>query len=198
VHNEWISNGAAGGITRRTALGRLGAIALGVTATGCAPQTILGRALYPEAVALDPDVVTRMLTAFVAVVIPEPATAGPIVRRFADPALRFADYRAALAADLMRHAQQRADTDRFDRLTVTDRLEIVQEGLDGGAVSARLYGGAVFLSRIVYFCGLWNERGACDFIGYQGAYTFAGYEALTWPEPDRFLPAAITADGNPA
>jgi len=198
VHNEWSSSGAAGGISRRAALGRLGAIALGVTATGCAPKSILGRALYPEAVALDPDAVTRMLTAFVAVVIPEPATAGPIVRRFADPALRFADYRAALAADLMRHAQQRADTDRFDRLTVTQRLEIVQEGLDGGAVSARLYGGAVFLSRIVYFCGLWNEQGACEFIGYPGAYTFAGYEALTWPEPDRFLPAAITADGNPA
>jgi len=186
------------GISRRAAVGRLGAIALGVTATGCAPQLIVGRALYPESISLDPDTVTRMLAAFVAVVIPEPAAAGAVVHRFADPVLRFTDYRSALAADLMRRAQQCADTDRFDRLPAAQRAAIVQEGLDGGAVSAKLYGGAVFLARIVFYCGLWNERGACDFIGFEGAYAFSGYEAVTWPEPERFLPVAITADGNPA
>jgi len=189
---------SGGRLTRRSALIRLGAITLGLTAVGCAPHTLVGRALYPESVALDADTVLRMLVAFAAVVLPEPDAAVPVVRRFADPSLRFTDYRAPLVADLMRRAQARNGTDRFDRLGEADRVAIVQDGLDGGAVCARLYGGAVFLTRIVYYCGLWNERGACAVIDYPGAYVFAGYEAVTWPHPERFLPAATTADGNPA
>jgi len=199
VENRLSRSGSApDGISRRAALARLGAIACGVAAAGCAPATIVGRALYPESVALDGDTVTRMLAGLVAVVIPEPAAAPAIVRRLADPVLRFADYRSALAADLMRRSLQRSGTDRFDRLSVAQRRVIVQDGIDGGAVSARLYVRVVFLARIVFFCGLWNERGACDFIGYEGAFVYPGAEALTWPEPERFLPAAITADGNPA
>ncbi len=183
------------GLTRRDLFARFGAVALGMATAGCAPRA-LGRALYPESIALDDDTILRMLVAVVAVVIPEPDAALPVARRFADPALRFADFRGPLAADLMRRAAQRAGTDRFDRLPVAQRRAIVQDGLDGGAVSARLYGGAVFLARIVFFCGLWNERGACDYIGYRGAFT--GDADLSWPEPERFLPAPTTADGNPA
>jgi len=183
-------------ISRREALTRLSAIALGIAAAGCAPAAIAGRALYPEAAALDDDAIARGLTAFVATVIPEPGVADAVARRFADPFLRFAPHRGEFVADLMRRADLLARTDRFDRLSADQRRTIVQAGLDGGAVTGRLYGGAVFLAQIVYYSGLWNERGDCAFIGYDGGFT--GGSPVSYDDPEPFLPEAITADGNPA
>lgn len=184
------------GMSRRTALAHLGAITMGAAAVGCTPASLATRALYPEAVALDEDTVQRVLTAFVAVVIPEPEAAAAVVRCFADPALRFAPFRDEFTADLMRRADRVAHTDRFDRLPAGQRRAIVQSGIDGGTVSRRLYA-AVFLTQVVYYSGIWNDDGACPFIGYGGAYVFAGYGAITWPDAEQFFPVSLTADGNP-
>ena len=187
----------AAGMSRRVALERLGLITMGIAAAGCAPAAMATRALYPEAVALDEDTVQRVLIAFVAVVIPEPEAAPAVVRCFADPALRFAPFRDEFTADLMRRSDRVAHTDRFDRLSAEQRRAIVQSGIDGGTVSRRLYA-AVFLTQVVYYSGIWNDEGSCPFIGYGGAYVFAGYGAITWPDPERFFPVSLTADGNPA
>ena len=187
----------AAGISRRAALERLGIITMGIAAGACAPATMATRALYPEAVALDEDTVQRVLIAFAAVVIPEPEAAAAVVRCFADPALRFAPFRDEFTADLMRRADRVAGTDRFDRLGAEQRRAIVQSGIDGGKVSRKLYA-AVFLTQAVYYSGIWNEDGSCPFIGYGGAYVFAGYSALTYPDPQRFFPVSLTTDGNPA
>ena len=197
MHNGGRSVVMKAGMSRRAALVRLGVMTAGVAAAGCAPAAMAGRALYPEAVALDEDTVQRVLTAFAAVVIPEPDAAGAVVRCFAVPELRFAEFRDEFTADLMRRADQLARTDRFDRLPAEQRRAIVQSGIDGGTVSRRLYA-AVFLTQVVYYSGIWNEQGACPFIGYAGAYAFTGYDALTWPDPGRFFPVSLTTDGNPA
>lgn len=183
-------------MTRREALQRCGAALAAVAVSGCAP-TFLARALYPEADALDSATIDRALVAFISTVIPGAENPVAIVRLFADPALRIAPYRAVLVADLTRRARALHARD-FEHLTEAQRTQVVRDGLEGGAVAGKLYTGAVFLAQVVFFSGLWHPRGECPLIGFEGAYRYQGPEALTYPDPENFLAAAITADGNPA
>jgi hypothetical protein len=183
-------------ITRREALRRGGAALLGMAATACAPS-FLARSLYPESAVLDESTIDATLRSFVLTVLPGVEDAGAVARTFADPTLRFAPFRAALVADLTRRAIARGACG-FARLDAAARQDVIREGLEGGAVAGRLYNGGVFLAQVAYFGGLWNEISACPAIGFEGPYVFRGVEAYTWPDPDRFLPASRTRDGNPS
>jgi hypothetical protein len=187
------------GMSRRAALGRLGAIGLGLAAAGCAsaPQALTG-ALYPDGVVLDEASVQGTLAAFVEAVIRDGEAAPAVTRLLADPALKFAPFRRGFAADLRRRASDLAGDERFERLPLEDRTRLIRAGLDDRGIRARLYNGAVFLTQIAYFAGLWHPRGECPAISFEGAYVYRGDAAVTWPHPEAYLPVALTADGNPS
>jgi hypothetical protein len=182
-------------LSRREALRRIGAVTLGLAATACTPVTII-RSLYPDARSLDEHTIARTLAAFVGAVLPDADDPGKVARLFLDPSLRFAPYRAMLAADLRRRASEQGGAG-FERLDLETRTAIVERVIVEDGIAGRLYAGGIFLAQVVFYGGLWHERGACPCIGYEGAYAFAGIEATTYPQPERFLPLAITTDGNP-
>lgn len=185
-------------LSRRAALTRMGAALLGAAAaTGCAP-TFVGRMLYPEADKLDDATVDRVLKDFVTAVLPGFEQPERIASLFADETLRFAPFRRAFAADLQRRAQRLVPAPSFDRLTSAQRLRVIEEGLESRGPSARLFHGAVLLVQVAWVAGLWNDHGACPAIGFDGAHQFRGYDEQRHPDCDAFLPAATTADGNPA
>lgn len=182
-------------ITRRAALRTLGLVALGAS-VGCTPlRVVLDR--HPRALDDDADLEDRVLRAFLATVIPGVAAdAADAIRVFHDPAYPFAKYAKFFAGDLCRRAANRSGGRTFDALSPAERTAVVQEGLAADGTTRKLYGGAIYLIQIATYAGIYDDRGGCPLIGFEGGYHFRPRTEITYPEPDQFLAAALTAAGN--
>ena len=185
------------GLSRRDAVRRLALLATGLAAAGCTPMRVVLR-LYPEDFDREPDLVDRMLRAFVAAVIPGAPIDDPsLLRAYHDPYYRLDQYTGFLAADLCSRAERRFGHSAFDELSLEERARVIQDGLAADATTARLYNGAIFLAQVAFYGGIHADENGCPLIGFEGAYRFRGLDTVTYPDPGRFLARAITADGNP-
>ncbi len=185
-------------ISRRRLLQQLGLLAAGAAATACTPLKVLVNA-YPQAFDTDPALVERVLHAFVTAVIPgAPADDPDLIRAFTDPDYPFAEYAAFFAADLSRRARQRFDEPAFERLTPEQRAVVIRDGLAADGTSRKLYTGAITLAQISLYAGIYDAKGGCALIGFEGGYHWHPPADITHPEPARFLAAALTTDGNPS
>ena len=180
-------------IARREALSRLGVLTAGLV-SACTPVRILLHD-YPSAFDGE-DASQRVLRAFVLTIIPEADAHDPnLLRAFHDSDLRFAPYRGFFVSDLCQRAAARTGT-TFDRLSQSERLAVVQEGLAADATTQRLYSGAILVTQASYYGGIYDDQHGCALIGFEGAYQFHGIAAITYPDPQRFLSWPLTADGN--
>ena len=75
---------------------------------------------------------------------------------------------------------------------------MVESGLSADATTERLYRGAIFLTQIACYAGIYDPEGGCPLIQFDGGYGVRGLDATTYPEPERFLARSVTRDGNPA
>ena len=183
--------------TRREALGQLGILVAGL-AVGCTPLRIVLRD-YPGDFTTDAALADRVLRAFVLTVVPGmPADDPNLARAYSDPYYPFAPYRAFFASDLCRRAEQRFHRADFDGLTAEQRTAVIQDGLAADATTRKLYTGAVFLAQVSCYGGIYDDAAGCSLIGFEGRYRFRGLDALTYPNPERFLAHALSGDGNPA
>jgi hypothetical protein len=184
-------------VTRRQLLQHLGLIAAGLAAA-CTPVRVLVNA-YPQTFDDDPELVDRVLRAFVTAVIPgAPADDPALVRAFTDRDYPFADYAAFFAADLSRRGRQRFAEPAFERLTAEQRAAVIRDGLAGDATSRKLYNGAITLAQIAFYAGIYDAHKGCALIGFEGGYHLHPLSDITHPDPTRFLAAAMTPDGNAA
>lgn len=182
-------------LSRRDALRQLSVVVAGLAAA-CTPLRVVLHD-YPRDFETDPALLDRVLRAFVTTVIPEADPGAPdLVRAFNDPALPFAAYRAFFASDLSRRAAERFGEPAFERLSLERRTAVVTDGLNADATTKRLYTGAVFLTQASYYAGMYDDAAGCPLIGFEGAYRFRGLDAFTHPDPERFLAATATRDGN--
>lgn len=182
-------------ISRRAALSRLGVLALSAT-SACTPvRLVLGT--YPRPEASGEESTDAILHAFARTIAPGLADDPGFTRVYADPFYRFARYREFFAGDLRRRAEQGWGRG-FTSLGQAERVVIISEGLDGGAVTRRLYTGAVFLTQVVAFSQAWSDGGRPAALGFDGAPLPPSRAAITYPEPARFLAEPLTTDGNPA
>lgn len=175
-------------LSRREALSVLAASASGLLGA-CAP---VARFAVPAARVESAE---RVLQAFIATVVPGSGDSPALIRPFADPFYSFSPWRSWFAGDLCRRAS-RCGQPTFDLLPLRDRTGIVADGLAGDPVTRRVYTGAVFLAQVSAYVSLYDERGAADLIGYDGAHRFRGLAAVTYEKPERFLASALTLDGN--
>jgi hypothetical protein len=184
-------------MSRRQLLQHLGLIAAGLAAA-CTPVRVLVNA-YPQSFDDDPEVVDRVLRAFVTAVIPgAPADAPDLVQAFTDPNYPFAEYAAFFAADLSRRGGQRFAEPAFERLAPEQRAAVIRDGLAADATSHKLYNGAITLAQIAFYAGIYDATGGCALIGFEGANHWHPLSDITHPDPARFLAAAMTPDGNAA
>lgn len=185
-------------LTRRQALGRLAAAALGLTAAGCTPARIVLH-LYPDEFDRDGDPRQATLRAFVLTIVPGADSHDPnLTRALTDPSFPLARYAGFLASDLSRRTTRRHRHGRFDRLSVDDRTALVAAALSEGGTTARLYQGAIYLTQIAVYAGIYDPEHGSPLVGFDGRYRFRGIAATTYPHPERYLPRALTTDGNPA
>ena len=184
-------------LSRRAALARLGAV-VATAAAGCTPVRYALR-LYPSSFDDDRDVRDRTLRAFVRAVVPSSDPGDPdLTRAFDDRLFPFARYRGFFAADLCRRADRLFRRSRFDRLDRHEQARVIADGLGADSVTRRLYTGAVFLAQVSVLGGIYAEDAAVAPLGFDGAYRFRGLDAITYPDPGRYLAPALTTDGNPA
>lgn len=181
-------------LTRRAAVARLGLLAAAAALAGCTPLRIAFRA-YPDRYDADGARVARVLRAFADTVVPgaDPDAVGEVL---SDPFYGLAPYLAYLAADLDRRADD-LGAPGFAEAGGPDRTALVRAATTSGdATTRKLYCGAVFLSQVAACGGSGDGDEARPRIGWEGRYRPRPLSELTYPEPERFLAAALTPDGN--
>ncbi|MCH9014983.1 MAG: hypothetical protein IH877_04765 [Gemmatimonadetes bacterium] len=186
-------------MTRREVLEVLAAVGLGLFGvSACTPARILLRD-YPAEFDTEPLRVDRTLRAFVTAVVPgmDPSEAN-LVRAFYDSYFPLEPHRNFLAAELSRYARERYGRDRFDLLPYEHRVRVIQDGLDEGGIIARIFGGAVFLTQIACYSGIYDDEQGCSLVDFEGRYRVRPISETSYDHPERFLPTATTVDGNPA
>lgn len=183
------------GPSRREVVKQLAVLLAGITA-GCTPLRIVLKD-YPRAFDEDRDIIEPVLRAFVTTVIPGALFEAPnLVRVYFDPYYPFAPYAGFFASDLCRRAARRFETPEFHRLSLAQRTELVQEALQADATTRRLYGGAILLAQISFYAGIYDDRAGCDLIEFRGARGQLSRDQQTYPDPQRYLAAEITRNGN--
>ncbi len=179
-------------LSRRSAIAQLFAGGAGLLAA-CAPARLILKT-YPREVDGDPENTERVLTAFIATIVPG-AGAARHVTVFHDPFYRFSSYTSWLADDLCRRSRKLSGRS-FDRLDAVDRTRVVQSGLAADAVTRKIYTGATFLALIAVGGGIDDGQEGPSPIGFDGPYQFRGLDAVTHRQPEHFLTAGMTRDGN--
>ena len=181
-------------IDRRAVLGRLFQLSVALTAAGCTPVRYVLH-LYPETFD-GTDAGDRVLAAFAHTVIPGLPWDARAFRALKDETLPFHRFAGFLAADLDQRARRAFDQD-FVSLAPPRRTEVVAQGLGRGGTTGQLYAGAVFLTQLACYAGIYDEAGGCPLIEFHGASGFRGLEATTFRNPERFFAEPATEDGNP-
>jgi hypothetical protein len=181
-------------VNRRDALKSMSVLALGAL-VGCTPLRL---ALRTDHIS-DVDDADEILRAFVTTVVPLADPAEPeLTRAFYDPEFGFPRCSGFFVKDLRDRAKDRFGGIPFTALSADQRAEIVRDGLDAGGLRSRVYTGAVFLSQVSFYAGIYDDRRGCPAIDFDGRNRGFDDDDLTYPEPDRFFGAQLSADGNPS
>lgn len=191
----------ASSVSRREAVRRLAVVGTGLSiglAAGCTPVKI-GLGLHASSFDTNPEIGDRVLKAFVSTVIPGVDEKSPnLIRVFEDDYYPLARFRGALIADLCERADRLFDMKLFSWLDAEQRTEVVQNALSSQSVTRQLYEGAIFLTQISCYAGIYDEKGGCELIDFPGAYMYKPLSPAdrTYPSPERYLARSLTTDGN--
>lgn len=185
-------------VTRRAVLKSFAAIALAGAGSACTTVRMALR-IAPGGFDDDPERVDRVLRGFVTAVIPGmPADDPNLVRFFYDEYYPLAKYRGYIASDLCQASLKCFGTHAFDRLSLEQRSEIIEQRLAAGGLTKRLYSGAVYLTQISCYAGIYDAERGCSLIDFPGRHRVVALSESTYPNPERFLGREISVDGNPA
>jgi hypothetical protein len=192
-----VTGAAAEPLSRRAAVKRL-ALAAGGLAVGCTPLRIVLRA-YPDDFDRDTELLDRVLRAFVTTVVPGvPPDSPNLARIFKDDWVPFARYCSFFASDLCGRSRKMFGTGAFHALSLARRTQVVQNGLAADSTTRKLYDGAIFLAQLSVYAGVYDSQRGCPLIDFEGAYKIVPLKDQTYPNPNDFLAAALTPEGNPA
>lgn len=183
-------------VSRRAALKSFAVLAAGVGAA-CTPLRMAFR-WAPGGFDDDQALVDRVLRGFVTAVVPGLSVDDPnLVRHFYDDDYPLAKFRGYLASDLCQESVNRFGTPAFDQLPLAQRTKIIEGRLAKGGVTRRLYRGAVYLTQIACYAGIYDPDRGCPLINFDGRRRNTSVADSTYPMPHRFLSHEITSDGNP-
>lgn len=162
--------------------------------SACTPLRIVMRS-FPSEFKHDPDLVANTLRAFTAAVVPgfEPGGSDP-ARALLDTRYKFAKYAPFFASDLTQRTKQRFPGRDFASLDLEQRNTVILDGLAADATTRKLYRGAIYLTQIALYAGIYDSRG-CALIRFDGRYRGA---KVSYTNPESFLPVATTTRGNAA
>lgn len=184
-------------VNRRRLLGAL-ALAIGGSLTGCSSLRIVLHS-YPGAYDHDPELRTRLLTAFVRTVVPDATGDEPhLTRVFCDDFYPFHSYCGFFLSDLADTTRGLVGHEDFARLDLADRTVVIERGLRKGGSTGRLYTSAVFMAQFSFYAGIYDDARGCPLIEFRGANGGQRPNTMTRNEIANHLAPGMTRDGNPA
>ncbi len=185
-------------ITRRQALRRVGLLGAGLgvgLAAGCTPLKIVFHA-YPRRFDDDASLVDRTLAALAETILPgSDQDPHELARALRDERYEIAEYRNYLAADLSDRSRRLYGTKVFEDLGLAERERVVNDALSADQTTCKLYSGAIFLTQIAFFAGIYDDEAGCPLIDFDGRYRLRRLEELTYPDPHTYLTSAATENG---
>ncbi len=178
---------------RRDVVRNLAWIIAGTAAAACTPLRIITRA-FPEEFKRDRALVEATLRAFASAVIPRAAgdTSDP-ARALLDHRYPLARYAAFFASDLSQRSQSRYGTPAFTTLPLEQRTAVIADGLSADGTTRKLYRGAIYLTQVAVYAGIYDDDAGCALIGFSGRYRGG---QISYENADAFLPAPRTSMGN--
>jgi len=180
---------------RRRVLGWMVA-AVAVAATGCAPARLLLRTdrPRPENGATGAEATLR---AFALTIVPGVDPAAPdLARVYRDPSYPLARFRSFLVADLDRRAGRLVGRP-FALLAPRNRHAVVLSGVRAHGVTGRLYTGAVYLTQVALYAGIYDDAAGSPLIDFPGAGHLVSDEERTWPATEALFRPGPARAGNP-
>jgi hypothetical protein len=182
-------------LSRRSFLGLLVGAA-GIALTGCAPARLL-LALDKPRPAAGPEGRDATLAAFALTVVPgiDPDTPH-LTRVYDDPAYPFARCRNFFVADLDRRAR-RLHAAPFARLEPGTRHAVVADGLAASGITRRVYDGAVFLTQVALYAGIYDDAAGCALIDFPGGGSLPTSDERARVVEATYLPGPAAGGGNP-
>lgn len=172
------------------------AMLLGLAATGCSPLRILLNA-YPEKFDREKPLVENMFRAFVVTVIPgAPWEDTNLIRIYSDDYYPFHRYCGFFAFNLAQGSANLCGNERFDQLSPAQRTAVIENGLRADGTVARLYGAAIFMAKVSFYGGIYNDEKGCPLIDFYGPQSAFGEGEKHYPQGAARLAREMTRDGN--
>lgn len=170
-------------------------LGLGVIMTSCTPVKILLNA-HEDKFDDDATLKIKILTAFVTAVIPGIDPNDPdLCRIFCDEYYLFHKYNGFFISDLFDKSEKLFGTENFYDLTLDERTQVIQAGLDDDSTTERIYTAAIFIAQVSSYCSIYNDEKGCSLIDYQGSYGFMDSE-MFYPNPNKYMAHEFTSTGN--
>lgn len=185
-------------ISRRRALGWLGFLGGGLLIEGCTPAK-LALNWVPAEFGDNPERTSAVLSAFADAVIPgvDPRVAD-LTRPLYDVRFPLHPHLEYLAADLCARSKHRFGGKEFQRLSRGDRDRVIADGLSSDRTTCRLYSGAIMLTQIGYYAGIYDDDAGCETIEWDGRFRVRPLDELTYPDPSSYLAEEIGRLGSHA
>jgi len=178
---------------RRDAVRYLTWILAGAATQACTPLRIVTRS-FPAEFKNDPALVGETLRAFVAAVIPgvESGAADP-ARALLDRRYPFAKYAPFFASDLAARSRRLFGTAEFASLALAQRTGVIADGLAADGTTRKLYRGAIYLTQVSIYAGIYDDDAGCPLIAFAGRYRGG---PNSYDDAVSYLPAPRTSSGN--
>jgi hypothetical protein len=139
----------------------------------------------------------EVLRAFVATVVPGAPVSDPnLIRVFEDDYYPLARFRGALIADLCQRSDRMFNMKMFSWLGADQRTQVIQNAISSHSVTRQLYEGAIFLTQISCYAGIYDAAGGCELIDFPGANKLVPAAEQTYPAQGRYLASSLTTNGN--
>lgn len=167
----------------------------GILATSCTPVKILLNT-HDDKYDEDKNLKSKILAAFVTAIVPgSDPDDEENYKIFCDDYYPFHKYCGFFVSDLCNKSKKLFGTESFYDLSLEQRTEVVQAGLEDDSTTARLYTAAIFISQVSVYCSIYNDEKGCSLIDYSGAYGFMDAE-MYYSEQSKFLAMEMTSTGN--
>ncbi len=192
---KWQSKPASYPKSRRDILKISLCLGLG-TVLGCTPIRILtnnypGKGQYTE------DDTRKTLCAFIKAVIPGvDAENSEAIQVFYDSQFPLAKHRGYFVFELDRQTKHRFGQVHFFELSPEQRTEVLSRGLGSGPIIKSLFNGAIMLTQVAFYAGLYNEKERCSAISFEGKnYGFPADQRFHH-DVHKYLSTELTPNGN--
>jgi len=170
-------------------------LSLGVLMTSCTPINILLNT-HDDKYDEDSKLKSKILRAFVTAVIPGSDLNNPeLCKIFCDDYYPFHKYCGFFVSDLCSKSQKLFGSECFYDLSIEQRTEVIQSGLDDDSTTERIYTAGIFIAQVSVYCSIYDDEKGCNLIDFKGSYGFMDAE-IYYSNPQIYLAEEITSTGN--